>query len=470
MTERNSEAKPISGGSTNYPQLSDLIFNQTSNNSFNKVLGELKRSTLSIPNRLRSIKQDANFVSDVAEAYQLPLVANERCGSWYISPEQKKQSAYFKSTDGHMAQWSFSLRRLNLQVLETIAEFDGCIVVDSTRRGKSMPDALSKTIPIWTTVMNCLLFPDITESHEVTTPPTVVGASEHAQITARMSGFVESLKTLNLDLSSIREKLTKPLRPIWVTPTSTLPASPPEFASFHPVVLLTASSRVSGSESTSETGYVQGAADDAEAWAQGLTAPLFWKHSETLLSTPEDMIEQTIAALVAQDDGIKGSQLTVLGPRKNIAIGTIEAAETDAETTDIVITVAPKESSILRSKFRARYLHLILADGKVGSRQLRHSLANLIASMKILISTASPSRIVVADASGKDQGVGVALAILCLFITEEGSLRRAEEVKEPPNGLNKEKIKQRLSWISVAKPDANPSRTTLQSVNAFLLG
>ena len=126
MANHGNEMNPTTTNPS-YPQLSDIIFNNTTNSSFNKVLGELKKSTLSIPNRLRSIKQDANFVSEVASAYQLPLVANERCGSWYIPPEQKKQSAYFKSTDGHMAQWSFSLRRLNLQVLETIGEFDGYV-------------------------------------------------------------------------------------------------------------------------------------------------------------------------------------------------------------------------------------------------------------------------------------------------------------------------------------------------------
>jgi tRNA A64-2'-O-ribosylphosphate transferase len=333
-----------------------------------------------------------------------------------------------------------------------------------------MPDALSKTIPIWTTVMNRILFPEQTESHEVVTPPTVVGASEHAQIAARISGFVESLKTLDIDLATIRQKLTKPLRPIWVTPTSSLPSAPPEFSSFHPVVLLTASSRVSGSESTSDTGYVQGAADDAEAWAQGLTAPLFWQHSETLLSTPEDTIEEVIAGLVAQGDSSKGSQLTAIGPGQRVAIGTIDAAETDARETDIVITASPKESEVLRTKMKVRYLHLTLADGKVGSRQLRHSLPNLITSVKAQISGSPMSRFVVADASGKDQGVGVALAILCLFIADDGNVRPVDEIKEPPNGLNKQTIKQKLSWISIAKPDANPSRTTLQSVNAFLLG
>jgi tRNA A64-2'-O-ribosylphosphate transferase len=333
-----------------------------------------------------------------------------------------------------------------------------------------MPDALSKTIPIWTTVMNRILFPEHTESHEMVTPPTVVGASEHAQIAARISGFVESLQTLDLDLASIRQKLTKPLRPIWVTPRSTLPTVLPEFSSFHPVVLLTASSRVSGSEATSETGYVQGAADDAEAWAHGLTAPLFWQHSEALLSAPEDMIEEVIAGLVAQGDGNKGAQLTAIGPGKRVAIGTIDAAETDAQETDLVITVSSKESETLRLKMKTRYLHLTLVDGKVGSRQLRHSLPNLIASIKAQISATPTSRIVAADISGKDQGVGVALAVLCLFITDDGDIRPVDEIKEPPNGLNKQIIKQKLSWISVAKPDANPSRTTLQSVNAFLLG
>ena len=46
------------------------------------------------------------------------MIANERCGSWYVEPRLKKGSAYFKSTDGHWGQWGFSLRRLNLEVLK----------------------------------------------------------------------------------------------------------------------------------------------------------------------------------------------------------------------------------------------------------------------------------------------------------------------------------------------------------------
>lgn len=120
------------------PKAADLIFSEQANHNFSKTLGDLKRSTLSIGNRLQSIQQDAAFTQNVADAYGRPLIANERCGSWYIDPEHKGGSAYFKSTDGHTSVWKFSTRRLNLHLLEIIGKHDGCIVVDSTRRGKSM--------------------------------------------------------------------------------------------------------------------------------------------------------------------------------------------------------------------------------------------------------------------------------------------------------------------------------------------
>ena len=56
-----------------------------------------------------------------------------------------------------------------------------------------MPDALSKTIPIWVTVMNCVLFPDAKDSHKLHTPANIVSASEHAQIEARLQDFVDAL-------------------------------------------------------------------------------------------------------------------------------------------------------------------------------------------------------------------------------------------------------------------------------------
>lgn len=142
---------------TPQPTLADLVFPSASAQpNLNTILTDLKRANLSIRNRLRSILQDAEFVrqahtalggaseddasknlQDQLQGLKLdeptlapkkisrPLVANERCGSWYVRPEAKGASAYFKSTDGHDNAWKFSTRRLNLHLLDVIGKHDG---------------------------------------------------------------------------------------------------------------------------------------------------------------------------------------------------------------------------------------------------------------------------------------------------------------------------------------------------------
>ena len=62
-----------------------------------------------------------------------------------------------------------------------------------------MPDALSKTIPIWCAVINRLLFGELhDENLSLRTPKEVVGASEHAHIEALLPGFVDNTKVSNL--------------------------------------------------------------------------------------------------------------------------------------------------------------------------------------------------------------------------------------------------------------------------------
>ena len=112
------------------PPTSSLIFPAAANN-LSQTLSDLKRSTLSLHNRLKSIAADSRFVLAVADAYGRPLIANERCGSWYIPPARKAGSCYFKSTDGHAGEWAFSLRRLNTQVLDVVGRGDGYVFWDS---------------------------------------------------------------------------------------------------------------------------------------------------------------------------------------------------------------------------------------------------------------------------------------------------------------------------------------------------
>ena len=82
-------------------------------------------STLPLHKRFQSIFADSGFVETAASHYNLPVLANERCGSWYVSPDLKQGSAYFKSTDGHRNQWAFNLKRLNLRVLKWVGNNGG---------------------------------------------------------------------------------------------------------------------------------------------------------------------------------------------------------------------------------------------------------------------------------------------------------------------------------------------------------
>ena len=57
-------------------------------------------------------------------------------------------TCYFKSTDGHNNNWSFSTTRLNLHVVDIAAAHNGALIIDATRKGKMAPvsDASSRAI------------------------------------------------------------------------------------------------------------------------------------------------------------------------------------------------------------------------------------------------------------------------------------------------------------------------------------
>lgn len=105
---------------------------------FHHVSRELAKESHHLYNRMCSILHDVQFVECVVRHYEsYPVLANLRCGRWYVSSPQ--DCCYFKSTDGHHGNWSFSLVRLNLNVLRWIAESRGCVIVDATRKGKKFP-------------------------------------------------------------------------------------------------------------------------------------------------------------------------------------------------------------------------------------------------------------------------------------------------------------------------------------------
>ncbi|KAK3994769.1 tRNA A64-2'-O-ribosylphosphate transferase [Cladorrhinum sp. PSN332] len=467
-----------------------------------QILGDLRRSNLSITNRLKSILGDAAFVEQVAGSLELPLVANERCGSWYIDPKHKAGSAYFKSTDGHAGQWKFSTRRLNLHLLELVGKNDGCIIVDSTRRGKRHPDALSKTIPTWCAVLNRVLFPDASSAHQLYVPPNAVSDSEASQISARLPEFVSSFLALAVDLQPLRKHLRKPLRPLWIThddyaDLSTFAEGLNEMQqNFHPVVCCTSSRRVAGTE-LGEGGYIQGAGDDTENWALGLTAPVWWKYRDELLRTPEGGLPELIRGLVEKEGPAGGANGGDAGGHEEevrkvaapgIFVGTLQAIPADVPEGACLITVLPKPTD--KSEWVKSPSHIEVGLGKnpkLASRVLREALPQICEFVSNFLKKQKPCdddeaaaadaekirarrRIVVLCETGKDLSVGVALAVYCWCFDASGNVRTSgEEEEEAREGFNKTAIRVKLGHIMTAVPDANPSRATLQSVNSFLM-
>ncbi|KAJ5191224.1 uncharacterized protein N7498_010209 [Penicillium cinerascens] len=447
--------------SGSFPTLDALHF-PSAQQSISQTLSSLRRSALSVSNRLESIKADADFVREAADHYDLPLVANERCGSWYISPDAKVGSAYFKSTDGHTGQWDFSFRRLNLQLLPLARKHGGCVIVDSTRRGKLMPDALSKTIPIWCAVINRALFPTETAFHSVQLPPKFLGESEESQIETRLDGFVSSLKGLKLDLDQLRQQLGKPIRVAWANRSYFYPTDLHKSDAYNLFVLCSASKRVHGAE-MSEGGYIQGAGDDSEGWAHGLTPPVFWANQAVLKQTTEEDLPDLISELVKQYRQQSGGQsATLISPTRNLFIGQTDALVDDTSRYDLVIDCNGNPTAVEGNEKR---LNLGCGSLKLGSRDLRKSLDKVQEFVSAQLG-ADPSRsLLVTCDTGKDLSAGALLAIICLFYKDDGTF----EASQSKNPISKQFIRQRLAWIVSSKHDINPSRSTLQSVNAFLM-
>jgi len=82
------------------------------------------------------------------------------------------------------------MRRLNLHVLECVGRHCGVVLVDSTRRGKRFPDALSRTVPVWIAVMNWCLFGGGGRGG-LCVSENMVSESERVQIERLVPGFVE---------------------------------------------------------------------------------------------------------------------------------------------------------------------------------------------------------------------------------------------------------------------------------------
>jgi tRNA A64-2'-O-ribosylphosphate transferase len=215
----------------------------------------------------------------------------------------------------------------------------------------------------------------------------------------------------------------------------------------------------------SEAGYIQGAGDDNEGWSQGLDPPIFWNNKEQLLSAAEQDLPDMIGQLLRRYQHADKFLLpTVIAPTDWLFIASSSALnENSMDHFTHIILCEKALDRVINPERAANCLHLHCREGKLGSRDLRKELMKVT---EFLASMVPSERVLVSCHDGKDISVGVALAVLCQFADDNGKL--LESIHQS-SWMDKDFIRRRLSWIMTSLPSSKPLRTTLQSVNDFLL-
>eukprot|EP00985_Skeletonema_marinoi_P011205 scaffold5306_cov92-Skeletonema_marinoi.AAC.4 len=305
-------------------------------------------------NRLLSIHRDAQNlkqrVYDILESHHpdvsstsstriksFPWLPNKNCGSWYLPPNNElttySTEVYFKSSDGHItSNYAFSLKRLNLPLIELLHQVNYCFLVDSSVR-KILPDSFSRTIPVWCCVMNRIVqqyraeFRQLDENNQydevgedewdtsLYTPASIVSPEEYAEISSLIGSRVELLYSSKaiVNPSWLVSTLNKPLRPMWIVEgqvqsyTNSLQLSSVEDEKYYTIICCNPSNYHEGSSSknhihwknhsgSDETSfgyyYTPGAADDDSEWGRNLSPNLFWSNYTEYPDIQESIKEQ----------------------------------------------------------------------------------------------------------------------------------------------------------------------------------
>jgi tRNA A64-2'-O-ribosylphosphate transferase len=168
----------------------------------------------------------------------------------------------------------------------------------------------------------------------------------------------------------------------------------------------------------SEGGYIQGAGDDSEGWAHGLTPPVFWAHKSTLSKTGEEDLPELIGSLVEEHrKQDSGQQATLIAPTRNLYISPADPQLNASGAYDLIINCNESPEA---SEGHAKRLNLGCGLSKVGSRDLRKHLHKVVAFATSQLESNSSQSLLITCESGKDLSAGVLLAILCLCYDDEG--------------------------------------------------
>ena len=308
-------------------------------------------------------------------------------------------------------------------------EYAGCFVEDSAHMVCSHQPVALRSRRNLPATGDCRSFREYTDSGE---NRRLDQKCRCKRVSAKSGDKAKRQKMLHLDVQGLRNKLMKPLRPLWVTPDRSGDSITVDSELHYPVICCTASRRVRGPE-VSKDSYIQGAADDSESWAHAITPRLFWEHKELLMSTAEEDLPALVQKLNADSPVPIGFKATLIAPTQTIYIGTLGAV--DANFFDGIIICsdcADHEDDETREEQAAmsrKILKLHCGSGKLGSRALRNQLPRVPPFMAGLRSGTNAPNLLFACQSGKDLSAGVALAVLCVYFDDCGKFLDSQLTK-----------------------------------------
>ena len=442
-----------------------------------------RKSAYKARHRLLSIDHDVTSLVQqrlnlpIPNTHQWPWIPNRQCGSWYLPPSS---SVYFKSTDGHVGTYAFSLKRLNLHLIEQLHEFGGCYLVDSSVR-KILPDSFSRTIPIWCCVMNRMVQRyrrelNIKSSDDwdtkLYTPCSIVSPEEHADMSNLIESRVQLLHNSKaiVDPRRLVNLLGRPLRARWFTNRSWQSdtvsyeggCSSAKHDEFYTIVCYNPSiysehsknhirwidSEVIDSEKRGFY-YTPGSADDDATWGRRLTHELFWLNKKRLLdpTLSDDDVDVMIDTLVNSDVDIDGTSssgttennlkcfIDKIG-KLNLWIGSRKAGRPPAcwESFDAILNVTDIEYPTMSESIKERnqqkcfYLMLPVAEGKKDKSELERYLP--LGLCFLIYHLQQGRRVLIHCAQGRDRSVAVVLALISIVCPLEYPLRLRENFEE----------------------------------------
>ncbi|KAL0485837.1 tRNA A64-2'-O-ribosyl phosphate transferase [Acrasis kona] len=451
---------------------------------FHKLSRKVEKQSVNVYARLKSIEFDSLFAKDVCNTFEsLPVFANLRCGQWYLP--KFDGTCYFKSTDGHTYNWRFPTTRLNLQVAIHSSANKGIIILDSTRKGKKFPDSFSKTIPIWSCVINMVVAKTRGQEHVWDTNlhlPVWIHPSEKDQITEKLNTWTDNLMKSGVDLSVLSKVMTKPLRCIWISQNSDLESLRIAFKSFSftPLFLVSTSDPDYIVKSNSWH-YIQGAGDDHQGWSLGLTPKLFWDNKDFLLEGElvceervRDVVREfgdskinlyhsgSIAALqIYTDEFTKIANTNLfIGSNPNVCDYTssfTKFGQLVGSNHVAIISCVDDDSDQIDSD---TLLVAHIMDHKRRRDLIPKNLPRILSFIRNKLSNGYS--VLILCKSGNNESIGVCCATLCAMFDDN-----TDGFVVTPKEVTKELVLKRFTFIQSFVNTAAPTQNTIKSISRF---